>query len=69
MIELTRCRVDMTNPKKTVVTPTKRITFRVDSITAVEEESFATKVWAGSTFYYVTEPYEYIVERIKSLRQ
>lgn len=66
---MTRCRVDMTNPKKTVVTPTKRITFRVDSITAVEEESFATKVWAGSTFHYVTEPYEYIVERIKSLRQ
>lgn len=52
-----------------MTTPTKRITFRVDSITAVEEESFATKVWAGSTVYYVTEPYEYIVERIKSLRQ
>lgn len=59
----------MTDPKKTVATPTRRITFRADSITAVEEESFATIVWAGSVCHYVSEPYEYIVERIKSLRQ
>lgn len=69
MIELTHCHVNMTDPKKTVVTPAKRITFRADSITAVEEESFATIVWIGSTPYYVSEPYEYIVERIKSLKQ
>lgn len=66
---MTKYRVDMTDPKKTVTTAEGRITFRTDSITAVEEKSFATIVWTGTICHHVSESYEYIVERIKSSKE